>query len=176
MKRMVIATLAISLVAAAPIKPDPSLGKTSAACRVNETGPALFITPIGLKDARGILRAELYPDNDADFLQDDAILINEGKTFRRVDLDLATATATPTTLCMRVPAPGRYTLSLLHDRDRNLKFSIFADGIGFSNNPKFRRAKPPASAAIIMAGTGLTQINITMNYLRGFSFAPLDKK
>jgi uncharacterized protein (DUF2141 family) len=174
MKRLALTLMALTLVSAAPVKPNAALGKAEAACREGETGPALLITAAGLKDFKGLVRAELYPDNDTDFLQDDAILVNQGKTFRRVDLNLVPGR--PAVLCMRVPAAGRYALSLLHDRDRNLKFGLFSDGIGFSANPKLKRSKPSVAVAVITAGNGLTPISITMNYLHGFSFKPLDKK
>ncbi|MFM9853528.1 MAG: DUF2141 domain-containing protein [Sphingomonadaceae bacterium] len=175
MKRLLVCVCVLPLMGAAPVKPNPQLGKTEAACRAGETGPALLITALGMRDAKGLLRAELYPPNDTDFLQDDAILVNQGKTFRRVDLNLTPSTEP--TLCMRVPGPGRYALSLLHDRDRNLKFSLWSDGIGFSGNPKLRRAKPAASTAIITAGPGMTRISITMNYLHGFmQFGPINSK
>lgn len=174
MKQFLLILLALSSSVAAVVKPDPSLGKAEAACRADEAGPALLITAVGLKDRSGLLRAELYPDNDADFLQDDAVLINQGKTFRRVDLKLSPLGGTM--LCMRVPAPGHYALSLLHDRDSNLKFGLFSDGIGFSGNPKLRRSKPHVAAAAITAGQGLTRITITMNYLRGFGFSPLGRQ
>ena len=90
-----------------------------------------MITAVGLKDRNGLLRAELYPDNDSDFLQDDAILINQGKTFRRVDVKLSSLNEP--TLCLRVPAAGHYALSLLHDRDSNLKFGLTAATIGVGN-------------------------------------------
>jgi uncharacterized protein (DUF2141 family) len=163
------------LSGATPVKPNASLGKAEAACRTNETGPALLITAVGLKDRKGVLRAELYPNNDNDFLEDDAILINAGKTFRRVDLAL-TATNEPT-LCMRVPAAGKYSLSLLHDRDRNLKFGFTSDGIGFSGNPKLARSKPKASSATVTASSALTRISIRMNYRNGLiSFGPINNK
>lgn len=166
------AMLGALLAAAVPVVPSPSLGKAAALCRTNESGPALMISVIGLKDRKGLLRAELYPANDADFLQDDAVLINQGKVFRRVDMALP-ASGEPA-LCMRVPAPGQFALSLLHDRDSNLKFGVFSDGIGFSGNPRLKRSKPPVQSATIIAGPGLTRIRITLNYLRGFSFRPLD--
>lgn len=174
MTRLPALLLGIFLTGAAPVKPSPSLGKAEAACRPEEPGPALFVTAVGLKDRRGLLRAELYPDNDADFLQDDAILINQGKTFRRAEINLAGSSGA--TICMRIPAPGRYALSLLHDRDANLKFGIFSDGIGFPGNPKLKRSKPSASSAAFTAGSGITKVNITMNYLHGFSFSPEARK
>jgi uncharacterized protein (DUF2141 family) len=175
MKIFFAPVIAVILLGAAPVRPSASLGKAEAVCRANETGPALLITAVGLKDRKGLLRAELYPNNDNDFLEDDAILINAGKTFRRVDLAL-TASNDPT-LCMRVPAAGKYSLSLLHDRDRNLKFGFTSDGIGFSNNPKLARSKPKASSATITASSGVTRISILMNYRNGLiSFGPIKSK
>ena len=167
--------IALVLLGAAPVKPNTSLGKADAVCRRNETGPALLITAIGLKDRKGLLRAELYPNNDNDFLADDAILVNAGKTFRRVDLAL-TASNEPT-LCMRVPSAGKYSLSLLHDRDQNLKFGLKSDGIGFAGNPKLGWSKPKAAISAVNASSGITRISIRMNYRNGLiSFAPINSK
>ncbi len=175
MTALFVPLFALMLLSAVPVKSRPSLGKAEAACRMNEAGPALMITATGLKDRKGLLRAELYPNNDRDFLADDAALVNAGKTFRRVDLAL-TASNNPT-LCMRVPSAGKYTLSLLHDRDRNLKFGFTSDGIGFSNNPKLAKSKPKASSATITASSGITRILIRMNYRTGvISFGPLKSK
>jgi uncharacterized protein (DUF2141 family) len=173
MKSASLALLPLLLVAAAPVTPHPSLGKAEAACRPGETGPALLIVINGLKDRVGLVRAELYPNNDSDFLQDDAILINQGKTFRRIDMDVPQSGIV--TMCMRIPAAGRYTLSLLHDRNRDLKWNKLSDGLGFGSNPKLGWSKPKAASATIAAGTGLTTVKIVMNYLRGFSYRPLDK-
>jgi uncharacterized protein (DUF2141 family) len=165
---------ATALLANGTVKPSASLGKVEATCRTNESGPVVYITVKGLKDRKGLLRAELYPPNEKDFLADDAILVNAGKTFRRVDLSVP-ASGDPV-LCMRIPAAGTYTLSILHDRDRNLKFSAWSDGIGFSGNPKVGRSKPKAAAVTFSASTGITRINVTMNYLSGISMQPIKKK
>lgn len=165
-----LATVA-SVSAAGQLRSTSDLGKAEAVCRPTEAGPALLIDVLGLKDRRGTLRAELYPASDADFLADDNILIQAGKTFRRIDADIP-ATG-PTSLCMRVPRAGQYTLSLLHDRDHNRKFSLFSDGIGFAGSPAVGRSKPTAAAATVTVGTGVTRIGITLNYLHGFSMRPL---
>ena len=149
----------------------PSLGKAEARCRTNETGPALLIAIEGLKDRRGLLRAELYPADDADFLQDDAVLINQGKTFRRVDIDLPASG--PVTMCLRVPHPGRFSLSVLHDRNRNLKWDKLSDGLGFGGNPRLGWSKPKAASASVEAGNGPTRVVVVMNYLRGLKYRPL---
>src|SRR3546814_15109115 len=93
------------LVAAGPVTPSPTLGNAEAACRPKETGPALIVHVVGLKDRKGLVRAEVYPANDADFLQDAAILLYQGKTFRRDDL--AFLPSGPVTLCHTVTSAGR---------------------------------------------------------------------
>ena len=165
----------LAAAAAAPAKALPStpdLGTAEARCRPNETGPAFMINIDGLKDRQGRVKVELYPDNDEDFLQDDNKLVAAGKTFRRVEMNVP-ATG-PVVLCVRVPGPGAYTMSLLHDRDSNRKFGLSVDGVGFPNNPKLGWSKPKAAAVTATAGAGLTRLNITMQYRRGlFSFGPI---
>ena len=149
------------------------LGKTEGRCRPGETGPALLVSVIGLKDHSGDLKLEVYPANDEDFLQDDKILIAQGKTFRRVE-EAVPASGTPT-LCVRLPGPGRYGVSLLHDRDANHKFNLSGDGVGFAGNHRLSWSKPKAAASSVGAGAGLTRVPIVLNYRRGLlSFAPLD--
>jgi uncharacterized protein (DUF2141 family) len=157
------------------IKSSPDLGTAEGKCRPDEKGPAVNVTIVGLKDRAGNLRAEVYPPNDNDFLEDDNKLVMAGKTFRRVE------TPTPQSgvvqLCVRLPGPGTYTLSVLHDRDMNRKFGISGDGIGFPNNPKLGLSKPRASATRFVAGPGITDITIRLNYRRGmFSFGPLKQQ
>ena len=164
----------LPVAARAQVESSPNLGKAEGQCRPNEAGPAVIVTITGLKDRKGNMRAELYPDNDKDFLEDDNILINAGKTFRRVETPVPPAGAVQ--LCIRTPGPGHYTLSLLHDRDMNRKFGLSSDGVGFPNNPKLGLSKPKAAAVRFATGAGLTDISIRLNYRRGlFSFGPLER-
>ena len=150
----------------------PDLGKAEAACRPNETGPAVLVLVTGLKDREGRIKAELYPANDADFLADDNVLIMAGKAFRRVEMPVPPSG--PVQLCLRIPAPGAYALTVLHDRDANRKFGLATDGVGFSGNPKLGLSKPRAASARFVAGGGLTPVTVRMNYRRGlFGFGPL---
>ena len=169
-------SLILALAAAAPVKSLPSspdLGTAEGRCRPNESGPSFLITLVGLKDRRGKVKAELYPNNDQDFLEDDNKLVAAGKTFRRVEM---TVPATgPVVLCIRTPGPGTYTLSILHDRDSNRKFGLSTDGLGFTTLARLGFSKPKAAVSPATSGAGPTRINVTMQYRKGlFTFGPLN--
>lgn len=170
---LMVLTVAITTApAAAQVESSPNLGKAEGLCRPDEPGPAVIITASGLKDRQGVLRAELYPDNDKDFLQDDNLLVNSGKTFRRVEMPVPTSGVAQ--LCIRTPGPGPYTMVLLHDRDANRKFGLSSDGVGFPGNPRLGLSKPKATAVRFVTGPGITYITIRMNYRKGLlSFGPL---
>jgi len=164
-------SVGLSLTPAHAVPSHPDLGKAEARCRPGETGPAFLVSIDGLKDRQGNLKLEVYPSNDEDFLQDDNILINQGKVFRRVEVPVPTGTAE---LCVRVPAPGAYSITVLHDRDGNRKFGFTVDGVGLSANPKLGLSKPKAAKTRVMAGAGMTRVHIVMNYRHGlFGFGPI---
>lgn len=152
--------------------PSRDLGKAEGLCRPGESGPALIVTITGLKDRQGLLRLELYPANDEDFLESDKVLRREGKMFHRVEAPLPPSG--PVQLCIRTPGPGSYSLSVLHDRDSNRKFGLSTDGVGFGSNPKLSLSKPKAAMALVTSTAGLSDITVRMNYRQGlFSFGPL---
>jgi uncharacterized protein (DUF2141 family) len=162
----------IGLLLLAHLATSPDLGKAEGQCRPGESGPAFLVRVEGLKDRVGRLKLELYPANDRDFLQDDNVLVEAGKAFRRVEV--AVPRAGPVDLCIRAPGPGRYALSLLHDRDSNRKFSVSVDGIGFAGNPALGWAKPKAATAAAGIGSSPVRLNILLNYRSGlFSFRPI---
>jgi len=168
---MNLAMMMMMMMAAPYIPSSPSLGTAEGRCRPNEPGPAIVVDVAGLRDRRGRLKLEAYPSNERDFLADDNVLVMAGKVFRRVERPLSGQG--DVRLCIRVPAPGAYSLSLLHDRDSNRRFGLSSDGIGFPNNPRLGLSRPSAAATRVMAGPGLTRIRIVMNYRRGLSFGPL---
>ena len=152
--------------------PSRDLGKAAGHCRPNEPGPAALVTVIGLKDRTGLLRVELYPDNDDDFLESDKVLVRAGKLFHRVEIALPPSG--PVQACIRLPAAGSYTLSVLHDRDSNRKFGFSTDGVGFPGNAKLGLSKPKAAQTRFVAGTGITTMTVRLNYRRGLlGFGPL---
>jgi len=174
MSRALASLLAVPLLIAATIPSTPDLGKAAGQCRPGEDGPAFLVDAKGLKDRRGSIKLEVYPADDADFLEDDNILISAGKTFRRVEQDIPASG--PVQLCIRVPSPGRYAVSLLHDRDDNRKFGWRVDGIGFAGNPKLGWRKPKATKASAVANSSLTELTIVLNYFRGLGMRPLSRK
>jgi uncharacterized protein (DUF2141 family) len=163
------AVLAVPTLAFAQMPSSPSLGIAEGRCRPGENGPSLIVNLVGLKDRAGNLKAELYPANDTDFLADDNILINAGKTFRRVVMDVPQTG--PVQLCIRAPGPGVYGLTVLHDRDRDRKFNLSrstGDGIGFGGNPKSQGPfKPKIANAKVTVGNGPTPVTIAMLYRTG---------
>jgi uncharacterized protein (DUF2141 family) len=167
-KLLVIAALAPAC-ASAQLASSPSLGIAEGRCRPGESGPSLLVNVQGMKDRAGNLKVELYPANDTDFLQDDNILLNQGKTFRRVVADVPESGAVQ--LCIRAPAAGTYALTVLHDRDKDRKFNLSrttGDGIGFGANPKSQGPfKPKAAIARVAVGAGPTPVNVIMLYRTG---------
>ena len=161
--------------AMAQVPSSPSLGIAEGRCRRDEAGPSLMITVTGLKDRQGTLKAELYPANDQDFLADDNILINAGKTFRRVVVDVPSGG--PVRLCVRAPGPGPYGLTILHDRngDRRFDKSYDGDGLGFGGNPTgLGPFKPKIAIGRVVVGVGPTPMTVRLLYRRGLvSFGPI---
>jgi len=161
-----------ALLAHAAIASSPELGKAEGQCHANENGPAFLISIGGLKDRKGLVKAEVYPPSDPEFLGDDNVLLMAGKTFRRVEQPVPQTG--PVVLCIRVPGPGTYAVSVLHDRDGNRKFTLLADGVGCASNPKIHWGQPKAEHCLAVAGPTPTRLSITLNYFRGLGgFGPV---
>ena len=173
MKPIALALALPLLLAAGPaLQSSPDLGKAEGRCRAGESGPALLIEATGMKDRSGNMKLEVYPGNDQDFLADDNVLVAAGKTFRRVEVP--TPQSGPVVLCVRIPGPGTYAVSVLHDRNMDHRFQWKVDGIGFSANPKLGWSKPKAhSARVIVNGGGVSKISVVMNYKKGLGVGPL---
>ncbi|GLV23950.1 DUF2141 domain-containing protein [Sphingobium sp. Cam5-1] len=163
-----------AMLAAVAIHSSPELGKAAGQCRPGENGSAFLVDVEGLKDRKGLLKLELYPSNDKDFLADDNVLIAAGKAFARVETGIPPSG--PVSMCIRAPGPGTYALSLMQDRNSNHRFSLSADGVGFPGNPRLGLSKPPAAAASTHVGDHPARLPIRMNYWKGlFSFGPLER-
>lgn len=164
---LLAAAAAPLLLGNGPLRSTPDLGKAEGQCRPGESGPSFMVEVAGLKDRSGRLKLEVYPANDADFLADDNVLIMAGKTFRRVEVPTPPAGAAR--LCVRLPGPGAYAVTVLHDRDGNRKFNWTHDGIGFSGNPRLGWSKPKARSVTAQAGAGPSPLRIVLNYRNGLA-------
>lgn len=162
-----IGLLALSLLASpAGAARAQVLGPEAAACRPGATGTAALVTVHGFKDREGQLRIQNYTGLKGEYLE-------SGKYLRRHDVPM-TASG-DMTVCLTLPGPGSYVIVAMHDRDTDGKLDFWSDGIGFSNNPRLRLAKPAAADTVIPFGPGVTPVRIVMNYRRGLSVRPLDK-
>jgi len=171
-KIFVLVPATVLLIGAHPVPPPEQRGRQDADCRANEPGPALRVEVVGLKDTRGMLRVELYPANEQDYLASDKDLIAAGKVFKRIEVPVPHQ-PNPV-LCIRAPRPGNYAVAVVHDRDSNRKFSPFTDGVtATGNQPSLGRGKPRLANATVTIGNGMGQARAVMQYLRGFGFAPL---
>lgn len=141
------------------------LGPDAGACAPEAASVAALVTVSGFKDRSGKIRVQLYPDNDKDFLRSGKKLTAEGKVFRRVDAP--TPGDGDAEICVQLPAPGRYALAVLHDRDGDGKLDVFSDGYGFPNNPKVGLGAPDVDKVAFTAASGLTPLAITLDYFGG---------
>ena len=173
MKPLAVTLVLPLLLAAGPaLKSTPELGKAEGRCRAGEPGPALLVEAAGMKDRTGNMKLEIYPGNDQDFLADDNVLVAAGKTFRRVEVPVPQAG--PVVLCVRIPGPGTYAVSVLHDRNMDRRFQWKIDGIGFSSNPKLGWGKPSVkNSRVVVNSGGVSKISVVMNYRNGLGVAPL---
>jgi uncharacterized protein (DUF2141 family) len=136
-----------------------------AAANANCKGPALDIEVEGLKDRTGMLVAELYPANEADFLDDAEDLVKRGKTFRRVAIPTSSVGAPR--LCVIAPAAGTYALIVIHNRDGKDKFSISKDGVALPAARSIGRSRPKVQQAMIFVGKSPGSVAVRMQYLSG---------
>jgi uncharacterized protein (DUF2141 family) len=127
-------------------------------CHGAPTPYRLLVATQGVKSNHGFLVANLYgPDHhrwlaDNGWLavwRDPAIPGNE-------------------TMCMYVPAPGRYALVMFQDAngDGDLNLGPFGpkEGYGFSNNVRPFLTAPPLSSALFYAGYPETRVTIRLHY------------
>ncbi len=161
----VAGAILLPLLAAPALAQGPVVLGDSAACRPGAGGTAALVTVHGFKDRDGQLRVQNYTGEKDEYLA-------SGKYLRRHDLPMSAAG--DMIVCLTLPGPGRYVIVALHDRDTNGKLSVWSDGIGFTNNPRLRLAKPSPDETLVSFGPGVTPVRIVMNYRRGLSVKPLD--
>lgn len=133
--------------------------------------PAALVEVRGLKDRAGRIRIEVYSDAPGEFLASRKLLQAAGKFFAREEIDVPVA-GEPR-ICVSLPAAGRYTMAVLHDRNADGKLNVFSDGYGFPGNPKLGLDKPPAAKAMFVVSDVTERLEIIMNYWNGLGASPI---
>lgn len=144
-------------------------GPFAARCDAAAQAPALLVRVSGFKTRTGTLRVQTYGGDPARYF-------DKGSYLKRIDLPVPAAGMLD--VCVPVPAPGRYAVSVRHDVDGDGRADR-ADGGGMSGNPRltlidlmFRRKPDPARVAIEVA-RGVRVVPVTLDYLVGASFRPV---
>jgi uncharacterized protein (DUF2141 family) len=144
------------------------LGPHAAACSA-EAKPAMLVRVEGLKSRTGVVRVQSYGGDPARFF-------DKGTYIERVQV--AVPRSGPLEVCMPVPRPGVYAVSVRHDANGNGKTDMNADGGGFSGNPNlslldavFKRKPSPSQVQVRVSG--VTPVSVRLNYVNGTSVGPI---
>lgn len=145
------------------------LGPYAAQCAGGH--PAMLVVVSGLKSRSGTVRVQSYGG-------DPQAWFAKGTYLQRVELQ--PPAAGPVEVCLPVPGPGTYAVSVRHDVNGSGKADR-ADGGGTSGNPDFslldvmfKRRPSPAQVAVKVAG--LTRVPVTLNYIQGTSVRPFGQE
>lgn len=119
----------------------------------------LQIAISGLRSAKGDVTIMLYGDRQEDFLK-------KGGRLARIRVP---AKAGEMRVCIPVPAPGSYALSLYHDEDGNRRLTknwlgLPTEGYGFSRDAAASYRLPELEDAVFTALPGDTPVRITVRY------------
>ncbi len=145
----------------------PAFAQPATACAGD--APAILVNVSGLKSRAGLIRVQSYGGDPAHWF-------DKGTYLRRVELPAGQADQ----VCVPVPRPGTYAISVRHDSNGNGK-SDRADGGGMSGNPDVSlmglllKRKPAPARVQVHVGNGVTPIQIVMNYVQGGSFEPISR-
>lgn len=150
--------LAIAPMAAQAQRYAQVIGNDMSACR-SGGGPAVRVTIDGLRSSNGNLFVRTYRATSSDWLKSKRYLT-------RLDTRPRAGTMT---VCVPLPAAGNYAIAVQHDENGNRETDFSSDGAGMSNNPKIGSflgiPRPPSvSKASFAAGSGVTDMRITVRY------------
>lgn len=122
-------------------------------------GPAVRLRITGLRSGDGNLFVRTYKATSGDWLKSKRYLT-------RLD---AKPRAGAMTVCLPLPAAGKYAIAVQHDENGNRETDFSTDGAGMSNNPEIGSflgiPRPPSvDKAAFSAGSGVTSLAITVRY------------
>lgn len=155
-------------VAAPPIAAAAIVGPHAAECAAGSEKPAMLVRVLGLKSRTGTVRVQSYGGDPKHYF-------DKGTYIERVDVP-GTGNG-PIEVCMIVPRPGSYAISVRHDVDGSGNTGM-SDGGGFSGNPSislmdvvFKRRPSPVQVEVKVEG--VTRVPIVLNYIQGGSVKPI---
>lgn len=134
-------------------------------CAESSGKHGILVKISGLKSKDGFVRVQSYGGDPANYF-------DKGTYIERVDVPPA---ARNIEVCLMVPKPGTYAVSVRHTRGGTLSMN---DGAGFSGNPNFSmmdvmfKRKPPA-AEVQVKVNGIARISVTMNYVQNGQLKPI---
>lgn len=131
-------------------------------------GPAMLVKVEGLKTRAGTLRVQSYGGDPRSYFA-------KGRYLQRVELP-APASG-PVEVCLPVPRPGLYAVSVRHDVNGDRK-SELSDGGGMSGNPDVSLMdvilkRRPSPEQVQVEVKGVVPVRIVMNYVHGASVGPI---
>jgi uncharacterized protein (DUF2141 family) len=152
-----------------PSGAEANIGPDAGVC-ASGNGPAALVRVVGLKNRAGKVRVRTFDGTNP------KAWFDKKRALKRTEVAIPGSGAVE--ICMPVPKAGSYVIDLRHDTNGNGD-SDRADGAGATGNPSISLfdfllgKKPPASKVVVQVGNGITPISITMKYLQGGSFKPV---
>ena len=150
------------------LMPTPQLRLNDGHCRPG--GPQVMVRITGFRDRAGQVRVRLFGGSPSTYFD---------KTRALVRVEIPTPRSQPVDICVPAPGPGVYAVDVRHDGNGNGRTDR-QDGGGVSGNPSvslfdvlFSRRPAPATVQF-RVGTGTTVVPVTLMYLQGMSFRPVD--
>ncbi|NIJ06922.1 uncharacterized protein (DUF2141 family) [Sphingomonas vulcanisoli] len=142
-----------------------AMGPHAGDCAEGSGKNGMLVKIVGLKSHEGFVRVQSYGGDPAGWFE-------KGAYLERVDVPPAAHTIE---VCLPVPKPGLYAVSVRHSRGGAFSMN---DGAGFSGNPNmslmdamFKR-KPPAGEVQVKV-SGVAHVSVTMNYVEGGQLRPI---
>lgn len=173
MSKLLVPVAFAALVAGVVFAPGAAaaaiIGPHSAECVGSSGKPAMLVRVLGLKSRTGVVRVQSYGGDPKHFFE-------KGTYLERVELP-APSNGT-VEVCMPVPRPGTYAISIRHDVNGSGK-SDMQDGGGFSGNPEFSlmdvlfKRRPSPVQVEVKVAQGVTRVPIVLNYVQGGSVRPI---
>src|ERR1700754_5242496 len=117
--------LMLAAIVALPVMARAAPGVATAPATCSSGDPAMLVHVTGFKVRSGTVRVQSYGGDPEHYF-------DKGTYLKRIEVKVPAAG--PLDVCVPVPAPGRYAISVRHDVDGAGKTSK-ADGGGMSGNP-----------------------------------------